>query len=185
MDVSLAAPAGILSTPALDDRRRTADRIFRGALMFNAALTLFWVATLATGRSAYFFASYEFSPERLIQVLTGVLFFNVLWGIIWYGVKTLLLKYVVGFSKEERRQSFSSRMSAPFEVAESVRRHSERRIRIVDMIGRRGRFITLGIAGFFYLYSQVAANPSPNFATTFLQDNLFDAVVASWIFLGF
>jgi hypothetical protein len=53
------------------------------------------------------------------------------------------------------------------------------------MIGRRGRFITLAMAGFFYLYSRVATEHSPNFATFFLQDNLFDAVVTSWIFLGF
>jgi len=53
------------------------------------------------------------------------------------------------------------------------------------MIGRRGRFITLGMAGFFYLYTRVAADPSPNFATLFLKDNLFDAVITSWIFLAF
>jgi len=53
------------------------------------------------------------------------------------------------------------------------------------MIGRRGRFITLAAAGFYYLYSRVASEPSSNFATLFLQDNLFDAVVTSWIFLGF
>jgi hypothetical protein len=185
MDVSVAASVDALSTSASADRRRTADRIFRGALLFNTALTLFWAAMVATGGSAYFFTSYEVSRQRLMQIVVGVLVFNVLWGFIWYGAKTLLLEYVVGFSKEERRQSFSSRMHAPFDVAEFVRRYSERRIRIVDMIGRRGRFITLAMAGFFYLYSRVAADPSPNFATMFLQDNLFDAVVASWIFLAF
>ena len=76
-------------------------------------------------------------------------------------------------------------MNEPFDVAEFVSRHSERRIRIVDMIGRRGRFITLGMAGFFYLYLQVSRERSTNFATIFLQDNLFDAVLTSWIFLGF
>src|SRR5260221_223910 len=111
--------------------------------------------------------------------------FNVVWGFIWYGVKTLLLRSVAKFSKEERRQTFSSRMRRPFDVGEFVARHSERRIRIIDMIGRRGRFITLGMAGFFYLYASVAADKSPKFATMFLQDNLFDAVVASWIFLAF
>jgi hypothetical protein len=167
------------------DRRRTADRIFRGALVFNAALTAFWLVMLAVRGNSYFFGTYDVSWQRLGQVFTGVLFFNVLWGFIWYGVKSLLLTAWVGCSKEERRQIFSSRMHAPFEVDAFVARHSERRIRIADMIGRRGRFITLALAGFFYLYSRVSANPSPNFATLFLQDNLFDAVVASWIFLAF
>jgi hypothetical protein len=167
------------------DRRRTADRIFRGALLFNTALTLFWGVMLATGGNAYFFGSYNIDRQGLGRVFGGILIFYVVWGFIWYGVKTLLLRFVAGFSKDEQRQAFSSRMRYPFDVAEFVRRHSERRIRIVDMIGRRGRFITLAMAGFFYLYSRVAADPSSNFATLFLQDNLFDAVVTSWIFLAF
>jgi hypothetical protein len=176
MNVLLEAP---------DSRRRTADRIFRGALIFNTTLTLFWGVMLATRGNAYFFASYDITREGLMRILIGVLMFNVLWGMIWYGLKTALLLGFVGFSREECRQAFSSRMRQPFDVAELVARHSERRIRIVDMIGRRGRFITLAAAGFFYLYTSIAADPSPKFATAFLQDNLFDAVVASWIFLAF
>ena len=186
MDVATAPPAGAQPSPAFVDRRRTADRIFRGALVFNTVLTLFWVFMLATHGSTYFFATYDVTREGVIRVFTGILVFNVIWGFIWYGIKRALLRYVAKFSKEECRDVFSSRMRRPFEVGEVVARHSERRIRIIDMIGRRGRFITLGMAGFFYLYSSLAvANPSPKFATIFLQEHLFDAVVASWIFLGF
>jgi hypothetical protein len=167
------------------DRRRIADRIFRGALIYNSALTLFWLVVLLTGRSPVFFELYQPSLVGAGQVLLGIFFFYVFWGFIWYGVKAALLKSVAGFSNDEIRQAFSSRMSAPFEVEEVVRRHSERRIRIVDMIGRRGRFITLATAAFYYLYSSIAADPTPNFATAFLADNLFDAVLTSWIFLGF
>jgi hypothetical protein len=185
MDVSITAAAGAAPSSSFTERRRTADQVFRGALIFNTALTLFWGVMLATGGNAYFFAGYAASWQALGRVLGGILFFYVLWGFIWYGVKAMLLRYLAGFSREERRQSFSSRMRTPFDVGEFVRRHSERRIRIIDMIGRRGRFITLAMAGFFYLYSRVAADASPNFATLFLQDNLFDAVVTSWIFLAF
>jgi hypothetical protein len=118
-------------------------------------------------------------------VTSGILFIFVLWGFIWYGIKTLLLRFYAGFSKEERRQVFSSRMQKPFEVSEFVSRHSERRIRIIDMIGRRGRFITLQSAGFYYLYARISTDQSPAFATGFLADNLFDAVATSWIFLAF
>jgi hypothetical protein len=184
VEVSTVPPA-VGPDTALAERRRTADRIFRGALIFNAALTAFWILVLATGSNAYFFTTSNVSRERVSQVFFGILFFNVLWGFIWWGIKAALLRFVVGFSKDERRQAFSSRMRAPFDVADLVRRYSERRIRIVDMIGRRGRFITLGMAGFFYLYSQIARDPGPDFATRFLQDNLFDAVITSWIFLAF
>jgi hypothetical protein len=167
------------------ERRRTADRIFLGALLFNAVLTVFWAAVVLTKSDAFFFGSSAFDLEAVRRVLFGVGFFYVVWGFVWYGVKTALLKYMAGFSAEERREAFSSRMSKPYEVSEIVARHSERRIRIIDMIGRRGRFITLAAAGFFYLYSRIALERPETFATAFLQDNLFDAVLTSWIFLAF
>lgn len=170
---------------AHDARLQTAHRVFRGALIFNGALTIFWLTALFTHRTGGFFAQYEIGRDVLGRIIGGILFFYVIWGFIWYGIKTLLLKYFVGFTKEERRQAFSSRMRTPFEVASFISRYSERRIRIVDMIGRRGRFITLGAAGFFYLYERVAVDPSPGFATLFLKDNLFDAVITSWVFLAF
>ena len=166
-------------------RRRTADRIFRAALIFNSALTVFWIVVLLTGRGNSFFEHYQIDLRTTGQILVGIAVFYVLWGFIWYGIKSALLKYFVGFSREERRQAFSSRMSMPFEVGTLVQRHSERRIRIVDMIGRRGRFITLAMAAFYYMYVRVASEPSAGFTTLFLKDNLFDAVITSWIFLGF
>src|SRR3954468_7789105 len=168
-----------------DTRLRTAHRVFRGALTFNTALTVFWLFAIVTHGAAGFFQNYEIGRDVVTRVGGGILFFYVIWGFIWYGVKTLLLKYFVGFTKDERRQAFSSRMRAPFNVASFTSRYSERRIRIADMIGRRGRFITLAAAGFFYLYVHLATEQSPNFATLFLQDNLFDAVITSWVFLAF
>ena len=178
-------PVAAEAAPAFVERRRTADRIFKAALAFNTLLTVFWLVMLGTGGNALFFGSYDASLSGVGRVLGGVFFFYVLWGFIWYGIKSLLLTYFVHFSKDERRQAFSSRMKAPFDVFDLLQRHSERRIRIADMIGRRGRFIVLGMAGFYYTYVQVANEPSANFATIALQDNLFDAVLTSWIFLAF
>ena len=166
-------------------RRRLADRIFTGALVFNVALTVFWLVLLSTGTTTIFFGPGTVDLAAVGRVLAGIGFFYVAWGFIWYGIKTALLKYVVGFTKEERRAAFSSRMSAPYDVADLVARHSERRIRIVDMIGRRGRFITLVSAAFYYLYVQIATQKPDTFAYVFLQQNLFDAVLTSWIFLAF
>jgi hypothetical protein len=167
------------------ERRRTADRVFTGALAFNVAMTALWLFMAFGAGSNRFFAHYELNLAAFGRVAVGVVMFNVVWGFIWYGIKSLLLKYLVGFSKAERRQAFSSRMHEPFDVAALVQRYSERRIRIVDMIGRRGRFITLASAGVFYLYLHIKANPTPDFATGFVGDNLFDALATSWIFLAF
>ena len=169
---------------AVTGRRHTADRIFWGAASFNSALTLYWLYTLVTGRTSIFFRDYKVDKQALLQVLSGVLFFYVVWGFIWWGIKTVLLRWFVGFPKDERRRSFSSRMKEPYDVEAIVAKYSERRIRIADMVGRRGRFITMAFAAFFYLYSEVLRNPS-TFSQGFLQNSLFDAVMRSWIFLGF
>jgi hypothetical protein len=168
-----------------EERRQTADRIYRGAFIFNSALTAFWLFAVLTQRPIPFFGSYNIDRQSVSAVTQGILFFYVIWGFIWYAVKALLLRVLVGFTKEEIRQAFSSRMHEPFDVASFTSRHSERRIRIVDMIGRRGRFITLAAAGFFYLYSRAQTEPAANFAMAFVKDNLFDAVVTSWVFLAF
>ena len=184
MEVTVA-PAGPPPGQSFAERRRIADRVFRGALLFNAALTVLWIVVALTQRETIFFPHYNIDRGTVFRIGGAVLFFYVLWGFIWYGIKSLLLTYFVGFSKEERRQAFSSRMREPFDVSDFVARHSERRIRIVDMIGRRGRFMTLAMAGFFYLYAHVSAEQPAGFAALFLADNLFDAVVTSWIFLAF
>jgi hypothetical protein len=167
-----------------DDRLKTADRVYRGALIFNAALTVFWIFVRLTHRGFGIFEHYEVGWDTVPRVLSGVFVFYVVWGVIWYVVKNLLLKHFVGFTKEERRDSFSSRLHRPFDVASFTARYSERRIRITDMIGRRGRFITLAMAGFFYMYWRVQADQATNFQL-FLQDNLADAVLTGWIFVAF
>jgi hypothetical protein len=181
LPISEAAPR---TAAPPDTRRRTADRIFRGALAFNAALTIFWLVTFLTGGS-YFFGDYRVDGGTVGRILVGVLFFYVIWGVLWWAIKGALLRWFVGFTPQERREAFSSRMDRPYDVSDLVSRYSERRIRITDMIGRRGRFITLVAAGFYYLYLGVAQNQNADFAHAFLQDNLLDAVVTQWIFLGF
>jgi len=181
---NVATAAAVAPLPSFEERRRTSDRIFRGAVWFNVALTAFWLFSVFTHRGTAIFPHYNVDRAGVGRVVSGILFFNVLWGFIWYGVKALLLKYFVGFSKEDRRQAFSSRMRAAYDVSDLVARYSERKIRIADMIGRRGRFLTLGLSFFFYFYAREAVDHSPAFATAFLADNLFDAVASGWIFLS-
>jgi hypothetical protein len=190
-DIAALPPAPPAESPDAErqrsfaERRRTADLVFRGALIFNAVLTLFWVSLMATGQSSIFFKSYTVDLAALGRVAAGIGIFYLLWGFIWYGIKSVLLRYWAGLTKDERRQVFASRMDAPFDVSAMVARHSERRIRIIDMIGRRGRFATIAAAGFFYLYLQIARTPTADFATLFLSESLFDAMAIGWIQLAF
>ncbi|MFL6548416.1 MAG: hypothetical protein ACJ8OJ_06945 [Povalibacter sp.] len=164
-------------------RLAIAARVHRGAFWLNSVLTIFCIVAYITGTGATIAGSFKPNVQSILQVLIGVAFFHVIWGFVWYGVKNLLLAKFVGFTRDERRAAFSSRMSGPYEVSELVGKYSERRIRVVDMIGRRGRFITIGLAAFFYLYSSVSLNRPDNFATAFLSANLIDGVLASWLYL--
>jgi CDP-diglyceride synthetase len=143
-----------------------------------------WLAVILTGSDAsLFFPRYKLDLKTLGGVLGGFVFFTVLWGWLWYGIRRGLLKRYAGFTDEELKVVFSSRMNAPFDLARFLARHSERRIRIFDMVGRRGRFITLGSVGFYHLYRNEAPGNS-NFLTLVMTDGLFDAVIMCWVALA-
>jgi hypothetical protein len=183
LDASESAGAG--SADTWNAHRRTADAVFRGALAVTGVITTIWLFFVVTGvDGGPVFNGYRVNAKAVVRVLIGFSVVSVLWGWLWYGIKVLLLRTLVGFTKDEVRSVFTSRMSAPFDLAGLLQRHSERRIRIVDMIGRRGRFVTIGMLGFWYIYSSVARDPKPSFLTQGLQENLFDAIVFSWAMLA-
>ena len=91
MTVQTTAAAAPEGGRAFAERRRLADRVFRGALLFNIGLTLFWVIVMATGRGAAFYETYEPSLAGIGGILAFVLFFYLGWGFVWYGIKALLL----------------------------------------------------------------------------------------------
>jgi hypothetical protein len=169
---------------ATDTRLSTARRVWLTAFGINTALTLLCVASYFTGFGATYVGEVRLDSRAWLNILVGFLFFTVLWGFVWLGIKALLLAKLVKFSRAERRAAFGSRMREPFDVADFTARHSERRIRIVDMIGRRGRFITIGMAGFFYLFTMVDETRPATFAYAFLKANLIDSVVTNWVFLA-
>jgi hypothetical protein len=173
--------------PSPTDRHlRTARRVFQGSLLYTCAITLFWVVVMVLGpERAPFFGKYRIDRQAIASVLFGFLIFSVLWGWIWYGIRALLLRRFVGLSKDEVREVFTSRMHRPFDLSQYLGRYSERRIRITDMIGRRGRFVTIGVMGFLYVYGRVAVDPKPEYLQFGAADNLFDAVALSWLALAF
>ena len=183
LNESARADGGVAD--AWNAHRRTADAVLRGALVVTGVITAIWLFFVVTGTDGGpVFNGYRVSTEAVVRVLIGFSIVSVLWGWLWYGIKVLLLRKLVGFTKDEVRACFTSRMSEPFDLAGLLRKHSERRIRIADMIGRRGRFVTIGMLGFWYIYSSVARDPKPSFMTQGLQENLFDAIAFSWMMLA-
>lgn len=166
-------------------RRRTADRVFRVALAYTVVLTALWVyALLSGGGSDAVFGrdEYEVNAEVLSRVVFTFLFFTVVWGWIWYGVKIWLLRSFVGMTKEDRRLSFTSRMREPYDLGSLLARYPERRIRIADMIGRRGRTALIAGTGFVFVYLGMTLDPGED-PTRPMQDHLFDAMIFSWVSL--
>jgi hypothetical protein len=180
----LRAP-GAEAGAAWEAYRRQADGYFRASLALTGALTAVWLFFVVTGRDGgAVFKGYQLSLEAVGRVAIGIGIVTILWGWLWYGIKGLLLRYLAGFSKEELREVFRSRMRGPFDLGALLARHSERRVRIADMVGRRGRFMTMGLLGYGYVYSRVASAPTPDFLFMGLQESLFDAIVYSWMMLG-
>lgn len=183
--IATTLPAQASTVPDTRDTRVVLSRrIFLGALAFNAALTVFWAWSWATD-SRFFFPEYRMSLASVINVVVGMAFFYVLWGLVWWAVKAWALKKI-GFSKEDRRDAFSTRVDRAFDVQALIAKYPERKIRIADMIGRRGRFAFLAFAGLGGLYFQLMDNPGAraNFAEAFTTQNLFEGVLGGWIFLG-
>jgi len=167
-----------------DSRLMTARRVFLAALAVNTALTLLCAVSYFTGFGSSLVGSVAIDGQTALRIGWSILIMTVLWGFIWLGIKALLLAKLAKFTREERRAAFGSRMSQPYDVADLVARHSERRIRIIDMIGRRGRFITLGAAGVIYLFSMVDEKRPAGFAYAFLNANMLDGVITLWVFLA-
>jgi hypothetical protein len=166
-------------------KRRVADAAFRSALAASAVLTALWLFFVVTGRDGgAMFRGYQITGQAIVRVLMGFTIMTVLWGWLWYGLKRLLLRKLVGLTKEEIALVFRSRMSAPFDLSRLLAGRSERRVRIVDMIGRRGRFLIIGLAGFFYMASRVAVSPTPDFLVAGYLEYFIDGVVACWVMLA-
>jgi hypothetical protein len=182
-DILASAITTAIITP-VGDRVRLAVRIFRFAVAVNLALTIYSLVSAFTGFGNRIAGQYLFNSQAVGRFLFSLIVFNGIWAVIWYGVKNLLLAKFVGMSRDDRRLVFSSRMSEPFDLQGLLARYPERRIRITDMIGRRGRFITLAMAIFYFLYVNISATHSENFASAFGPQTVFDAVLTNWLFIA-
>jgi len=184
-DVAVPAVVPAAAFRGWEEYRNDADRYFRWSVGLTSVITAIWLFFVVTGRDGgTLFKGYQVSLEAVGRVAVGFLIISVLWGWLWYGIKLLLLRKLVGFSKDEAKAVFRSRMKQPFDLGALLERHSERRVRIADMVGRRGRFLTIGLLGFSFIYLRVRQQPTPDFLFLGLQESLFDAIAYSWWMLA-
>ncbi len=165
---------------------RTARRVFLGSLLYTAGLTLFWAVLLVVRpEHVPFFKTYRVDRDAVIGIIGYFVVGILAWGFLWYGIRLLFLRKFVKMSREDAREVFNSRMRRPFDLARYRALYDERRIRITDMIGRRGRFVTLAILLFSGTYARLATtHDAANFSMG-MGDSLFGALALNWLTLAF
>ena len=178
-----AAPVHDAEAAALREHRLRRSRlVFRACLAYTVLTTAVWAFLMATGiDGGLFFGNYRVTVP---QIAGFALFFTIFWvgfSYALYAVKYGLLRWV-GLDAGEMRSVFSSRRVG-FDLDALLARHSERTFRIVDMIGRRGRFAFFALLGYSAIYVQTRENPSAEALAFGLQASLFDAMILSWAFV--
>jgi len=129
------------------------------------------------------FSGYRPDRDTLARITAFTAVFMLSYGWLWYRVRQALLRRVAGLSEIELRSVFESRMDRPFDLHAILAVHSERRIRVIDMIGRRGRSLTLASVYMAYVYLRIASGSEPRFLTAAVADGLLDAIVTGWLYV--
>lgn len=178
----------MMDASTLTDSSRTAsllktDRaVLRGCTAYVTGITLLWLYFLVSGTDGgLLFGQIKPSLESLGAVLASIVFFWFGWSYGWYYLKRRQLRRI-GFSEEDLEQAFSTRLDA-FHLDELLNKYPERKIRILDMISRRGRAAVMATVGFTIFYFEIRRNPGPGSLTAGLQGNLFEAIFMSWWFI--
>ncbi|RPI20107.1 MAG: hypothetical protein EHM61_27720 [Acidobacteria bacterium] len=89
----------------------------------------------------------------------------------------------MGLSKEELEAVFSTRQTS-FRLEQITAKYPERKIRILDMIGRRGRAAIMAIVGFVILYFAIRKSPGPESLALGIQNNFFESIMFGWWMIG-
>jgi hypothetical protein len=177
--MELAARSEAELTAAPSPHLGAAIKTFRATLVYMSVMTLVWVFLNLTGADGgLFFRDYKVTGEVIGRVIGGFLIFWVGWSWLFYRLKRTLLKRA-GFGERELELAFSNRLTG-FDLGTLIAPYSERRIRIADMVGRRGRTFAVVFLGFYFVYKGLGAKPSAETLAFGLWSNLIDGMVFAW-----
>ena len=158
---------------------RAAVTTFRLVFAYMTAMTLVWLFLNLTGADGgVFFKNYRVTGELIVGLIVGFLVFWVGWSWMFYRLKRTLLKRA-GFDERQLQMVFANRL-AGFDLASLLSVHSERKIRIADMVGRRGRTFAGIFMGFYFVYKGLGAKPTAESMAFGLESNLLEGMVFAW-----
>ena len=170
-----AAPA-----PAREDsnsaRVQRSNLVYNICLYYNLVLTAVWIA-LVSGimPGGRFFPVYKLTLQQITGTVSFFVIFWATWSYGWYFIKRAMLKRA-GLDQTELKAVFGPRLEG-FDLDTILARHSTRAIRIIDMIGRRGRTLVFIALSFAYIYLQTQKTKGPESLAFGLQANVFDSIV--------
>ena len=170
-------------TAVLPDPRpphiRAAVTTFRVVFAYMTAMTLVWLILNLTGTDGgVFFKDYRVTALVIVRVIVGFLVFWVGWSWLFYRLKRTLLRRA-GFGERDLQLTFSNRL-AGFDLAALIRPYSERRVRIADMVGRRGRTLAGAFVGFYFVSKGLGEKPTAESLAFALESNLLEGIVFAW-----
>ena len=174
MSTALVTP-----TPLNAVRAGRALLVYRISLYYTVALTAVWLLLGATGVGAGALFPAQISFQQIAGTVSFIVMFWAIWSYGWYFLKRWLLRRA-GLSRDELALVFGNRLET-FDLNALLARHSTRRIRIIDMIARRGRTALLVLAGFSYVYLATLQSPGPESLGVGLQANVLDSIVMNWL----
>jgi hypothetical protein len=179
MASDLPAYAG---TSRQHERVVRAEVVYRVSLYYTIGLTFAWLLLLTTGIDGGQLFPVTFSVQLLLGTVVSMVFFWAIWSYAWYFVKRWQLRRL-GLSESELESVFGSRLDG-FDLEALLARHSARRLRIIDMIARRGRTVLFIGTGFAYVYLATLRDPGPDSLVVGLQGGVLDSIAMNWLALA-
>jgi hypothetical protein len=162
-----------------EQRLRRSMTVFYVCLGYTILATVLWLYLMVTqADGGVFFGNYRVDGKQIANTVGGIVFMWMIWSYAFHWLKWGLLKRA-GLNRDELRLVFGNRLKG-FDLEVILQRHSERTLRIIDMIGRRSRTIIFVLLGFGVVYFQLRQKPSREAFAFGLQSSLFDAMVMSW-----
>jgi hypothetical protein len=179
MELTATAESATAMPDARPPHVGAAVTTFRVVFAYMTAMTLVWLFLNLTGANGgVFFKNYRVTGELIVGLIIGFLVFWVGWSWLFYRLKRYLLKRA-GFDERELQQVFSNRL-AGFDLESLIGRYSERKIRIADMVGRRGRTFAGIFMGFYFMYKGLGQKPTAESMAFGLESNLLEGMVFAW-----
>lgn len=180
MEMSRVAAGGTAPPPnASQPHVGAAVTTYRLVFAYMSAMTLVWLFLNLTGADGgVFFKNYGVTGELIAGLVIGFLVFWIGWSWLFYRLKRRLLKRA-GFDERQLEMVFSNRL-AGFDLQSLLSAHSERKIRIIDMVARRGRTIAAVFMGFYFTYKGLGEKPTAESLAFGLESNLLEGLVFAW-----